>query len=279
MVQLVNQVGPGARFNIPITSTNSLFYSLLIQMKDISALAVAKSDTHGGGAFNLGFNNQQTIGQSGNPTGSYATLFYGATNGGYILGVGRGNNGTSRFWETNVTTPHQIDETIFVVAMYQFVAGVSNDVAALWVNPDPSTFGAGTYPTPTILIDGVTNVSTDPDVNLGSIQSFMMLNRNSTTPTLMYADELRIGRTWADVTPNTNAVVTVIPTLNISKVDPSTVQLSWRGDATGFTLQGTGQLLSSGTPWATVPGAPTTSGTNLIQTDAISGSKFYRLIK
>jgi hypothetical protein len=94
----------------------------------------------------------------------------------------------------------------------------------------------------------------------------------------MYADEVRLGTNWAQVTPNTNAVA-VIPTLSISTIDPNTVQLSWSGDATGFTLQGTGQLLSSGTPWATVPGTPTTAGTNLIQTDAISGTKFYRLFK
>ncbi len=278
MVQLVNQLGPGARFNIPVTSSNTLFYSAIIQLQTITSLAVAKSDTHGGGAFNMGFNNTQTVGQSGQPTGYSSPLYFGSTNGGYIIGIGRGTSGTGRFWETNTTTPHQAGETVFVVAMYQFVAGVSNDIAALWVNPDPSSFGAGTAPTPTVIVDGVNNVSPDPDVNGGSIQSFIFGNRNTTTPDVMYVDELRLGRTWADVTPSTNAVV-VIPTLSISTVDPNTVQLTWRGDASGFSLQGTSQILSSGTPWATVPGTPTTSGTNLIQTDTLSGMKFYRLIK
>lgn len=279
MVLLQNVLGPGARYNIPITNSGTLFYSVLIQCSDITSLAMAKSDIHGGGAFNMGYNNTQTTGQSMQPNGYYAPIYFGATNGGYILGIGRTTGNTNRFWETNVTSPHKVGDTVFAVAMYQFVpGGGSNDIVALWVNPDPSTFGAATYPTPTVIIDGVTNISYDADVNGGSMQSFMFGNRNATTPNLMYADELRLGYTWADVTPTTNTV-SVIPTLAISTVDPNTVQLSWRGDATGFTLQGTSQLLSSGTPWAPVPGSPTTSGTNLIQTDAISGMKFYRLIK
>jgi hypothetical protein len=43
-------------------------------------------------------------------------------------------------------------------------------------------------------------------------------------------------------------------------------------------LQAASQLLSTGTSWTTVPGTPTISGTNYIQTDAISGMKFYRLL-
>src|SRR5689334_3992535 len=35
-VQLFNQVGPGARYNIPPTNSGTLFYSVLIQLKDIS---------------------------------------------------------------------------------------------------------------------------------------------------------------------------------------------------------------------------------------------------
>lgn len=282
MVQLVNQLGPGGRYNFSSHTTGSVFYSVLIQLKDITNLIAANTNTHGGGAFNLGFNNSTTVNQAANPTGYGAPLFYGnVTNSsgvsqGYLLGIGRGTGSTNRFWETNTSNFHQVSDIVFVVASYTVVAGVSNDIVALWVNPDPSTFGAASAPTPTILIDGVTIVANEADVS--PITSFLLANRNTGSPNLMYADELRLGTNWAQVTPTTNAVA-VIPTLSVSTIDPNTVQLSWRGDATGFTLQGTGQLLSSGTPWTAVPGTPTTAGTNLIQTDAISGTKFYRLFK
>jgi hypothetical protein len=281
MVQLFNQLGPGARYNFPSKTSNTVYYSVLIQLQDISSLLVANTNTHGGGSFNMGLNNSTTVNQAAQPTGYAATLYYGnvtnssGTSLGYILGIGRGTGSTNRFWETNA--PHAVGDTLFVVASYEFVAGASNDIVRLWINPNPSTFGADNFPTPDVLVDNTNNISYDGDTGSGLITSFLMANRNTGSPNLMYADELRLGTTWADVTPNTNAVV--IPKLSISTVDPNTVQLSWRGDATGFTLQGTGQLLSSGTPWATVPGTPTTSGTNLIQTDAISGMKFYRLKK
>lgn len=285
-VLLVNQTGPGGRYNFPSKTSGSVFYSCLIQLKDFTSLIPANTNTHGGGAFNLGFNNVTTVNQAANPTGYASPLYYGkVTNSsgislGYVLGIGRGTGSTNRFWETNTTSFHQADEIVFVVASYQFVSGVSNDIAALWVNPDPSTFGADTAPPPTIIIDGVTNVSTDPDINSGVITSFLLANRNTGSPDAMVVDELRLGTNWAQVTPSTN-VVTIIPQLSISTLDPNTVQLSWRGDASGFVLQSVSQLLSSGTPWANVPGSPTTSGTNLIQTDAINpgGSTFYRLLK
>lgn len=281
MVQLVNQVGPGARYNVPITNSGTLYYSLLIQLQDITSLAAAKTDTHGGGSFNLGFNNAQTVGQAGQPTGYSAPIYYGnVTNSsgvsqGYILGIGRGTVGTGRFWETG--SPHQVGDVLFVVASYQFVAGVSNDIVSLWINPDPASFGAGSPPTPTVIIDGVNNISPDPDVNGGSIQSFVFGNRNATTPNLMYADELRLGASWADVTGGSTAVV--IPTLSILKQDASTVLLSWSTNSTGFVLQSANQLLNASTPWADLGGSATVSGSNYIQTDTIThgGMSFYRL--
>lgn len=276
---LQNQVGIGGRFNIGAhsTSTNmTLFYSAFIQVNDISALAAPNTAGNGGGAFNLGFNNS-TGAQGTEPSVIGATLYYGATNGGYILGTGRNTGSTgNRFWETNTATPHQVGEILFVVLEYEAVPGTLNDLARLWINPNPSTFGTGSYPTPDVIVGDASHTPTS-DADLTTINSFVLLNRNATTPTSMVVDELRIGTTWADVTPSTNAV-TIIPTLSISKLDPSTVQLSWHGDATGFTLQGTGQILSSGTPWADI-GPGTTSGTNFVVTDTISGMKFYRLKK
>ncbi|MGZ4988670.1 MAG: hypothetical protein ACXWBP_11525, partial [Limisphaerales bacterium] len=200
---------------------------------------------------------------------------------GYILGTGRGTGGQARYWEADPSAPgtslHTTNDVVFVVVQYEIIPGSGNDVARLWVNPDPATFGAASAPTPTVVADDV--VVGTPDTDLSALNSFLMANRSNLNPDRMIADELRIGYSWAAVTgvPPINTVP--VPTLKISLLDPNTVQLSWRGDSTGYILQGTGSLLSSGTPWTTVSGTTSTLGTNLVQTDSVSGMKFYRLKK
>lgn len=273
--------GPGGRLNMGTNySTNAatLFYSVVFQVLDVSTLNAA-GFINNGGAFNMGFNNTYSAAQNNNPSVYGAALYVGRTQSGapdgYILGTGRGTGSFGRFWEGDSSNPgthlHTTNDVIFAVLEYEIVPGTANDIARLWVNPDPSSFGADTYPTPTV------EVLDSPDNDISSINSFLIANRSSLSPT-MVADELRIGYSWAAVT-SAAPVQTPVPTLSISLVDPNTVQLSWRGDSTGYALQGTSTLLSSGTPWATVSGTATTSGTNLIQTDTVSGTKFYRLIK
>jgi hypothetical protein len=276
MVQLINSVGPSARYNTPIFSNGVVFYSVLIQLPSITSLLAAKTDTHGGGAFNIGFNNTQTTNQAAEPTGYYAPIYYGTSGSGYILGIGRGAGSTNRFWETNA--PHSTSDTLFVVASYEFVPGVSNDIARLWINPDPSTFGAATYPQPDVIVDNTNNISSDADVNGGSIQSFLIANRNAGQPNLMYVDELRLGTNWAQVTAAYVAPA-VIPTLTLAQQDASTVLLSWSTNSTSFVLQRAAQLLNASTPWADIGGTATISGSNYIQTDTINptGPSFYRL--
>jgi hypothetical protein len=278
-VKLVNQIGPGGRLNVGSHTSGILFYSVALRVDDLGNLIAANTVTRGGGAFNMGFNNStgSDPGQQNTPTTYAATLYLGSItlgqpDAGYLVGIGRGTGNTNRIWETNA--PHHIGDVVFVVASYEYVTGAANDIVRLWINPNPTTFGAANYPTPDVTIDSVTNVSSDGDT--ATISSFLLANRNAGSPAILIADELRLGTSWADVTGGSTAVI--IPSLSISTLDPNTVQLSWRGDATGFTLQGTSQLLSSGTPWADI-GAGTTSGTNFVATDSISGMKFYRLKK
>lgn len=274
--------GPGGRLNMGTNySTNAatLYYSVVFQVLDISTLNLA-GFINNGGAFNMGFNNTYAAGQNNNPTVYGAPLYIGRTQApsadGYVLGVGRGTGSTGRYWEADPSNPgthlHSTNDVIFAVVEYEIVPGTANDIARLWVNPDPASFGNGTAPTPTV------EVLTSGDADIASLNSFLMANRSSLCPT-MVADELRIGYTWAAVTGVPPITDVPVPTLSISLVDPNTVQLSWRGDSTGFTLQGTSQLLGTNTPWANLGGTATTSGTNFIQADTVSGMKFYRLIK
>lgn len=85
-----------------------------------------------------------------------------------------------------------VSNTYLVVLSYNFVPGANNDSASLWVNPSSSTFGNATAPTPTMTLS--MPAISDP---VSSIDRFTWLNPN----TNVVLDELRVGTTWADVTP------------------------------------------------------------------------------
>lgn len=78
-----------------------------------------------------------------------------------------------------------------VVVRYTFVAS-GNDQVDLWVDPPANTYGAGMPPTPL----GSTTGSSDPS----SIGYFHIYTPSGAGPVL-YIDEVRIGTSWAEVTP------------------------------------------------------------------------------
>jgi hypothetical protein len=115
-------------------------------------------------------------------------------------------------------------QTFFMVLKYTFVGSngaggaTADDTVSLWVNPAPVTLGDA--------VNGETNASTDPDnpnvlipgsgsyysavnadvtglLDVSVIKSFSLLSHistaNASIPVIF--DELRIGTTWADVTP------------------------------------------------------------------------------
>lgn len=88
-------------------------------------------------------------------------------------------------------TKFLLNETVFLVGAYEFVAGTSNDVARLWVNPPSSTFASGTEPAATL--------SGTSSSDLSGVVGFL-LRGASGSPAGSF-DELRIGTSWADVTP------------------------------------------------------------------------------
>src|SRR5439155_15824515 len=92
--------------------------------------------------------------------------------------------------------------TIFIVGRYQFnTSSLTDDIASLWINPSLATFGADSPPAPSL------TVTAGPDIGNSSpqIASFVLLQRglgNTNQPATVMADELRIGPTWASVTPS-----------------------------------------------------------------------------
>lgn len=193
----------------PVVNTGTLYYSLLLKVRDIGNLANA---TPTGGAFIAGFNNSVAANTSTNLSRAGARLQFGkdlsdATK--FNIGVRTDNdaaNPSTITWGTQKFTPGLSSDTIFVVVGYTFVSGgTTNDIASIWVNPDPSTFEAASAPTYTSAAgDTYPLTSTGSDISEPgglSISSFF-LRQNTVAPAATVVDEVRIGASWADVTPS-----------------------------------------------------------------------------
>jgi len=86
------------------------------------------------------------------------------------------------------TTKYNVGDDIFIVMSYEMSTGILNG----WVNPSSGDFG-GSAPTVTM-----TDTDASPSANIDRF----ILRQDSTgeTPPMTF-DELRIGTSWADVTP------------------------------------------------------------------------------
>jgi hypothetical protein len=88
---------------------------------------------------------------------------------------------------------HLSGETVLLVGKYDFNA--SPNSVSLWINPSPSTFGQLSEPA-----SGSISANTGSDGF--TIDRFnLRQNTASSVPAAMQWDELRVGLTWASVTP------------------------------------------------------------------------------
>ena len=121
----------------------------------------------------------------------------------YHIGVGMNSGTATGAGGANVQFANSINftagQTVFVVASYEFVAGANNDIARMWINPNPADFGLGTPPAATLTAaPGVTVADSSANV-----LAFNLRNVNTVgTPTGVLFDELRFGTSWADVMPS-----------------------------------------------------------------------------
>ncbi len=178
-------LGKSVRFSFPTgypVTSGTLYYS--------HALKVVNTNGLSSGIFMSGFNN--SVGsQTGQPTVIATRLYIQATNGGFNLGLSKASStSTDWVWDPRTFTTNQ---TIFIVGSYTFTG--SNDVSQMWINPSSNTFGAVTAPSPSLTTGNGGNISSS------QIASFIFVQRQATQPAGVLADELRIGTSWADVTP------------------------------------------------------------------------------
>lgn len=175
----INFAGSGidAKYDITPVSADTIYYSFLVKVNDISAV----TDPNGGYFAGFGANDTNFGGTIWTKKVDNNTFKFGSE-----VRTATGNGTT---WST---TDYNVGDTYLIVGSYTFVAGTNNDVAKLWINP---ALGLTTEPTPTI--EDQWTASSD----LASIVHFFLRQDSATETPDLDIDELRIGTSWADVTP------------------------------------------------------------------------------
>ena len=188
---ITNAPGPtqGLRYqsrNVNVYSGSGVFYSALFNLSSLGTLGTA-------GQYIMSLNNTSTTNQNNYPTTIPARTWVRKSPNDstkFNVGVSYGNGTVTPTWDA---ADRAVGSTVMVVARYIDSGGAGNSNAVMWVNPAPSDLGAGSAPG-----GSITNTSGSNPTAV--IQSLIVQNQFSTTPPYTI-DEVRIGTTWADVTP------------------------------------------------------------------------------
>jgi hypothetical protein len=180
--------GESARLNLSVGAggilSGTVYFSFAAKLTDLTALNTA-------GVFWAGFNNAQgsQLTTPGTVVTRVVTRSAGA--GLYNIGLDKASGTPASFvWDSgNFTT----SDTVFLVGSYTFNPSTGDDVSQLWINPDSSTFAAGSAP--------VSSLSSTAGTDIARVASFVLFDRNANEPTAGLIDDLRFGTSWADVTP------------------------------------------------------------------------------
>lgn len=253
--------GSGGAARLPIGATvagGALYASFALNIRELGASFVATAP----GLIASFFND-------GGPTSDQQprVLVQRTNSNEYLLGIGKvGTGAAANFYPTVYAEGQQH----FIVMRYTFVPdSTTNDLADLWIDPDPSTFGLATPPPPT-----VSAVITNTDVTALNMMAFRQ-NTTGNTPLVINYDELRIANQWALVTP---PAITDLH-LSVERVGENVV-LSWPiSGSSDFILESTTSLETPIT-WTPVEDSVVIQGARNTVTVAIVGQQsFFRLRK
>jgi len=189
---------------------SSIYYSMLVQVPS-SAGSTGSSTTTG--SFFAGFQyNPSTVGPAPMTdttagAGGVLTVRKSPNDAtGYNLGIAYRDvpAATSRVFDnTHVYHP---GDTVLVVGRWDIVAGAQNDIASLYLNPDPTQPEPGTANAVSRAIDSPAGTSGDYMYQTGGTQSQLeskirsfFLRNNGVEPSNMNIDEIRIGSSWSEV--------------------------------------------------------------------------------
>ena len=177
---------PGSNATVPrdinraiTTSVTTIYYSFLLNIIDNTQLSTTTPNYFTG----IGATAGTSVTTLGARLGVYSTN----TGANYRLSIQNTSGGTPTF--TDFATDLVYGTTYLVVLKYDRAA--SPTAASLWVNPSSASFGA---------TEPVGSVSNNSGTGLFASFASVFLRNTATTPKAEI-DEIRIGQTWADVTP------------------------------------------------------------------------------
>jgi predicted extracellular nuclease len=166
-------------FNASGITSGKVYYSFILKVTDLTAA------TEVNGGYFIGF--------------AYDNTNFGATvwtkrvdDNSYQIGI---NSRTNTANTVFTSSSYAKDAEVFIVASYEVVDGTGNDVAKIWINPAPQDFGAANEPASTL---SITNTG---GTDLTSVKRIFIRQDSDTETPAIELDELRIGDTWAQVTP------------------------------------------------------------------------------
>ncbi|HYG23286.1 MAG TPA: hypothetical protein VEH04_10930 [Verrucomicrobiae bacterium] len=159
--------------------------------------------------------------------------------------------------------------TYLVVAKYEWIDGAANDTVTVWVNP--TTLGGEEEP--------ANRISASLGGDGGGNAGRLYINRG---PNLSI-DELRIGQTWADVTPTGAAVPQKQPFITEALVVPEGLLLrGTNGTPLGvYQVLRSSDLVASSTLWASMATNVFDASGNFASTNpapANGGPHFFRIL-
>lgn len=192
------QVGT-ARIAIPGGPTNSgtVYWSGLLRVNSVNDLT-----TNVGGLLVGGFNNSIGAQETAPTAIGGILLIRQASATTYQVGTGANTATASRVF---ADTPQSAGDTVFVVVSYTYVDGSNNDIATMWVNPDPLSFGGAVAPAASV--SGTIGGGSE---TLTQVASFNLRTVNTVGQPNFQFDELRIGDSWASVTPEPATLILAV---------------------------------------------------------------------
>lgn len=158
-------------------TSGSVFYSFILNVSSLGGLTTT------GGYFT-------GLIQTGSTSAFGATVWtrLSTTAGKYNVGISTRSNSTVS-WLAPDLDP---GTSYFIVAAYEIVTGTGNDVGRIWLN---TTAIGGAEPAPDAI------AATGTDLGATGIERVLLRQDNTTNTPFIEFDELRVGTTWADVTP------------------------------------------------------------------------------
>ncbi len=173
--------------NFSTQTTGSIYRSFILNVSSLGTLGLT------GGYFN-GF----IQGASTTVFGATVWTRLSTTAGKYNVGISTRSSASPISWLASDLTP---GVPCFIVAAYDINAGVGDDVARIWLNT--SAIGAA---------EPAADATSVPATDMASVGRVFLRQDNPTNTPFIEFDELRIGTTWAQVTPSGAASPTLTAT-------------------------------------------------------------------